>query len=338
VSATQARPVVSRTQSSALDALAGRWWAALETAEAALRTAGPYLGGQELGEHSRRLSQERSDAVQLLQGLAHDRQTDSPLLDWLAAPAISRRLLGLPDGVIACVFDLDGVLTTSASVHAAAWADTFDAFLSKRAANGNRQLGRFDETADYESSIAGRSRLDGVRRFLASRGISLPDGSADDPPGAETVHGLANGKNEALRQRLERQGVAAFEGSRCYLEAARTLGLRRAVVSASANTETILERAGLAGLVEERVDGNVIEAELLEAKPAPDTLLFACQRLQVQPAQSVAFETTSAGISAARAAGFRLAIGVERNGEAGGLLGSDADVVVGDLAELLNHS
>jgi beta-phosphoglucomutase family hydrolase len=276
--------------------------------------------------------------MRLLQGLRHDWQTDSPLLDWLAAPAVSRRLLGLPDDVIACVFDLDGVLTTSAGLHAAAWADTFDTFLYKRVGNGHHRFEAFAEARDYESSIAGRPRVEGVRRFLASRGINLPEGSEDDPSGTETVHGLANGKNEALRRRLERQEVAAFAGSRSYLEAARALGLRRAVVSASANTETILEHAGLMGLLEEHVDGNVIEAEQLEAKPAPDTLLFACKRLHVQPAQSVAFETASAGITAARAAGFRLAIGVERNGDAGALVGSHADAIIGDLAELLNHS
>ena len=328
--------VESRTQSSALDALAGQWWAALETAQAALGSARQYLEEREVAEHSQRLTQERNDAMRLLKGLGDDWQADSPLLDWLATPSVSRGLLGLPDDVIACVFDLDGVLTTSATVHAAAWADTFDAFLVRRVHDGNSRFEAFDETRDYASSIAGRPRLDGVRRFLASRGIRVPEGSEDDPPGTDSVHGLANGKSEALRQRLEQHRVAAFAGSRCYLEAARVLGLRRAVVSASANTRTILERAGLAGLIEEHVDGNVIEAEQLETKPAPDTLLLACERLHVEPAQSAAFETASAGIRAARAAGFRLAIGVERNGK-GTLRGSDADAVIGDLAELPSH-
>ena len=145
-------------------------------------------------------------------------------------------MLGLPDGVVACVFDLDGVLTTSATMHALAWAETFDPFLLERAERSHREFVPFDRRTEYQVYIAGRPRLEGVRGFLGSRGIGLPEGDADDPAGAETMHALANRKNQVLQQHLDRQGVAAFSGSRFYLEAARSIGVHRAVVSASANT------------------------------------------------------------------------------------------------------
>jgi HAD superfamily hydrolase (TIGR01509 family) len=320
--------------SSSLDALASQWWAALDAAQAALRAAGPCLSPEELGERGRRLAAERTEAVGQLEGLAHDLHAQSRLLHWIAAPSTARRMLGLPNEVTACVFDLDGVLTTSATVHAEAWTDTFDPFLLERSEHGYRPFVPFDPRHDYEDHIAGRPRLDGVRAFLASRGISLPEGSPGDAPGTETVYGLANRKNDRLRRRLDREGVAAYEGSRSYLEAARMLGLHRAVVSASANTTTILERAGLASLIEERVDGDTMRSEHLLPEPAPDTLLAACELLHVEPRQTVVFETTPAGITAARSAGVKLAVGVNRNGHTDALRASDADIVIGDLSEL----
>jgi HAD superfamily hydrolase (TIGR01509 family) len=324
-------------RSAGLDALAAQWWTALDAAQLALRAAGLYLKPQELGERSRGLAAERGETVQLLQGLARSLQADSRLLNWFAGPGVTRRMLGLPDGVVACVFDLDGVLTTSSTVHAAAWTETFDAFLLDRAERSRREFVPFDPRHDYQDHLAGRPRSNGVRAFLASRGIGLTEGNRHDPPGAPTVHGLANRKNQLLQQRLQRHGVAAFDASRCYLEAARILGVRRAVVSASANTATILERAGLAHLIELCIDGNTIEAEQLRPKPAPDTLLAACEDLHAQPSQTAAFETTPAGVAAARAAGVRLVIGVDRSGYAEALGASDADLVVGDLAELLDR-
>jgi beta-phosphoglucomutase-like phosphatase (HAD superfamily) len=289
-----------------------------------------------LGERSHRLVDERGDVARLLQGLTR-LQADSWFVHWLSAPALTSRMLGLPGGVLACVFDLDGVLTASATLHASAWAESFDAFLMNRAKRGQREFPPFDRS-DYQRSLAGRPRLDGVRALLANRGISLPEGSPDDPPGADTVHGLANRKNEALRRRLDRDGVSAFEGSRSYLEAARLIGLRGAVVSASANTTTILEQAGLGHLIEQRIDGTTIEAERLRPKPAPDTLLAACRRLGIEPGRAAAFETTPAGIAAAREADFRLVIGVDRNGHSRALHASDANLVIDDLADLLNRA
>ena len=320
-----------------LESLAMRWWAALDAARSALHSAGPYIGAPQLSTWTHELAAERSEIIRLLQALAREQHTSSWLVRWLAAPALTRRMLGLPDGVVACVFDLDGVLTTSATMHALAWAETFDPFLLDRAERSHREFVPFDPRTEYQVYIAGRPRLDGVRGFLGSRGIGLPEGNADDPPGAETMYGLATRKNQVLQQHLDRQGVAAFSGSRFYLEAARSIGVHRAVVSASANTATILESAGLAHLIECSVDGNTIAAEHLRAKPAPDTIMAACRRLDVLPGQLAAFETTPAGITAARAAGVRLTVGVDRSGQTDALVAGDADLVISDLAELFDR-
>jgi HAD superfamily hydrolase (TIGR01509 family) len=227
------------------------------------------------------------------------------------------------------------VLTTSAAVHAAAWAETFDPFLLERSERSRRPYVPFDRQHEYDAYLAGRPRLDGIRAFLASRGIGLPEGSDADPAGAPTVHGLATLKNQLLQRSLAAQGVDAFVGSRCYLEAAHLLGVHLAVVSASSNTEEILELTQLDHLIEQRVDGATIAAEGLRPKPAPDTLLAACRALDVDPADAVDFETTLAGISAARASGFRITVGVDRDGDTYALWASDSDLVVRDLVELV---
>jgi beta-phosphoglucomutase-like phosphatase (HAD superfamily) len=288
-------------------------------------------------ERSRRLGEERVETVQLLRSLGHDLHATSRLVDWLEVPTLTRGLLGLPADVVACVFDLDGVLTTSPEAHATAWAEAFDPFLLAWAERSGRLFIPFDRRDEYERFVAGKPRIDGVRTFLASRGIGLPEGASDDPTSAESIHGLANRKNLALQRRLQREGVAAYEGSRCYLEAAQRLGLRRAVVSASANTGAILERAGLAHLVEDRIDGNAIRVERLRPEPAPDAILAACERLGVESCKVAAFATTPTGVRAAQAAHAELVIGVDRSGYADRLLISGADVVIGDLTELIDH-
>jgi beta-phosphoglucomutase-like phosphatase (HAD superfamily) len=318
-----------------LATLAGCSWMALETAQTALQAAAPYLEADEIAERSSRLVEERKRAIQQLQGLAEDEHADAPILHWLEIPHISRGMLGLPDGVTACVFDLESVLTTSAAMHAASWAETFDPFLLERSERGRRPYIPFDPEHEYDAYLAGRPRLDGVRAFLVSRGIFVPEGSEADPAGAPTVHGLARRKNAILQRRLSEHGVDAFVGSRCYLEAARVLGVHRAVVSASANTPEILERAELDHLIERRIDSTAIAAEGLAPKPSPDMLLAACRALDVEPANAVDFETTLAGISAARAGGFRFAIGVDRDGDAVALRASDSDLVVSDLTDLV---
>jgi beta-phosphoglucomutase-like phosphatase (HAD superfamily) len=318
-----------------LDTLVFHWWTALDAAQSALGAAAVYLGEYELSMRGVGLGAERDEIVEILRGLSRDLHQDSRLLDLLATRAGTNRMLGLPREVSACVFDLDGVLTASASLHASAWAETFDAFLLERAERSRRQFIPFDREGEYQEYIAARPRLEGIRAFLASRGISLPEGGPGDAPDAETVHGLGNRKNLALQDRFVRLGVTAFEGSRSYLEAARMLGLRRAVVSASAHTATILERAGLTNLIDEQLDAATIEREQLQPKPAPDTLLAACERLRVLPHQVADFETTTVGITAARTAHMRVVVGVDRTGHNHPLRASNADVVINDLGELL---
>lgn len=242
------------------------------------------------------------------------------------------RVLGLPDGVTACLFDLDGVLTNTAAVHDRAWQQTFDAFLEARDGIGYRP---FDPRADYDAYVDGRRREDGVRAFLASRGITLPDGARDDPPIAQTVYGLGNRKNELLLATIEHDGVEVYDGSRRYLQAARDAGLRRAVVSSSANTARVLEVTGLAQYVELRVDGVTAREESLAGKPAPDTFLRAAELLGVRPDQAAVFEDALAGVEAGRAGRFGHVIGVDRVGQAAALREHGSDTVVRDLAELL---
>jgi beta-phosphoglucomutase family hydrolase len=241
----------------------------------------------------------------------------------------------LPGAVTACLFDLDGVLTDTAGVHARAWKEMFDAFLQERSTREGTELVRFDAVGDYDEYVDGRARLDGVRSFLASRGIELPEGAPDDPPDADTIAGLGNRKNELVLTKIHRDGVAVFEGSVRFLRAAEAAGLRRAVVSASANCREVLEAAGIASLFEERVDGIVAEREHLRGKPAPDMFLAAARRLGVQPAHAAVFEDALAGVAAGHAGGFVFVVGVDRVGQADELRARGADVVVTDLDQLL---
>lgn len=243
--------------------------------------------------------------------------------------------LGLPETVRACLFDLDGVLTDTASVHTKAWQTMFDAYLSQRAQRTGETFQPFDPVDDYLRYVDGRKRDDGVRVFLASRGIDLPDGGADDPPEAETVHGLGNRKNAAFAKTLQSDGVAVFAGSRRYLQAVTDAGLSTAVVSASANAGEVLRITGLERFIEHRVDGVTLRAEHIAGKPAPDSFLRAAQLLGVSPAQAAVFEDALSGVAAGRAGDFGVVVGVDRVGQAAELRAAGADVVVTDLAELL---
>jgi beta-phosphoglucomutase family hydrolase len=245
-------------------------------------------------------------------------------------------MVGLPAGVAACLFDLDGVLTQTAKVHAAAWKEMFDAFLRERAARSGGPVVPFDPVADYDEYVDGKPRYDGVRSFLAARGIDLPEGEENDPASAETVHGLGNHKNEIVLRLIREQGVEAYEGSVRYVRAAREAGLRRAVVSSSSNCRDVLVAAGIEDLFEQRIDGVVAERDHLKGKPAPDTFLAAAQALGVTPGQSAVFEDALAGVAAGRAGGFACVIGVDRVGQAEELRAHGADLVVSDLAELLD--
>jgi beta-phosphoglucomutase family hydrolase len=244
-------------------------------------------------------------------------------------------VLGLPDGVKACLFDLDGVLTKTAVVHAAAWKQMFDEYLRGRAERSGEEFVPFDPGADYNQYVDGKPRYDGVRSFLESRGIELDEGSDDDPPGAETIRGLGNRKNDLVVRLIHDQGVEAYEGSVRYLEAARDVGLRRAVVSASANCHDVLIAAGIEHFFEARIDGVVADREGLAGKPAPDTFLAGARALGVDKEEAVVFEDALAGVEAGRAGGFACVVGVNRVGQADALREHGATVVVDDLAELL---
>jgi beta-phosphoglucomutase family hydrolase len=244
-------------------------------------------------------------------------------------------VLGLPDGVTACLFDLDGVLTNTAAVHAAAWKHTFDEFLRTRL---GEQFDPFDREADYHEYVDGKPREDGVRDFLASRQITLPEGQPDDDVAAVTVHGLGNRKNQELTRRIRRDGVEVFPGSLRYLQAAQEAGLRRIVVSSSANTVLVLRSSGLEQYVEGRVDGVTLAERHLPGKPAPDSFLAGAVLAGVSPKQAAVFEDALAGVAAGRAGGFGYVVGVDRVGQAAELRAHGADVVVRDLAELLGSS
>lgn len=245
-------------------------------------------------------------------------------------------MLGLPCGVTACLFDLDGVLTDTAAVHANAWTAMFDGYLHKRTARTGERFVPFGPVADYAMYVDGKPRAAGVHDFLASRNIELPLGDPDDPAEAETVNGLGNRKNAALLRSIGQDGVAVFEGSRRYLRAARDAGLRRAVVSSSVNTRQVLEITGLAEYVEVRVDGGTLLAQGLRGKPAPDSFLAAARSLGVEPAQAAVFEDALAGVEAGRAGRFGYVVGVDRVGHADALRAHGADLVVTDLADLLD--
>jgi beta-phosphoglucomutase family hydrolase len=244
-------------------------------------------------------------------------------------------MLGLPDTVSACLFDLDGVLTDTASVHKKAWKAMFDSYLSDRAERTGEAFVPFDIAADYQTYVDGKKREDGVRSFLAAREITLPEGEQDDDPSAETVRGLGNRKNEMFHETIRKDGVKVFEGSRRYLEAVTAAGLAVAVVSSSANTREVLEVTGFDKYVQQRVDGVTMREEHIAGKPAPDSFLRAAELLRVQPAKAAVFEDALAGVEAGRSGQFGFVVGVDRVGQAEALRRNGADIVVTDLAELL---
>jgi beta-phosphoglucomutase family hydrolase len=245
-------------------------------------------------------------------------------------------MLGLPDQVRGCLFDLDGVLTQTATVHAAAWKEMFDAYLRSRARATGERFVPFGDV-DYDEYVDGKPRADGVRSFLQSRGIELPDGAPDDPPDRETVAGLGNRKNEIVLRLIRERGVAPYDGSVRYVKAVDGAGLRRAVVSSSTNCRDVLRAASIEELFEARIDGMVAEREHLRGKPAPDTFLAGARALGLSAREAAVFEDALAGVAAGRAGGFAFVVGVDRVGQAEELRAHGADVVVEDLPDLLDQ-
>jgi len=244
-------------------------------------------------------------------------------------------MLGLPDGITACLFDMDGVVTRTAVVHNAAWKEMFDDFLRQWSAKTGTPFVPFDPVHDYEEYVDGKPRMEGTRSFLESRAITLPDGSEDDPPGAATIWGLSNKKNDLILEVLKRDGVEVYAGSRQYIDAVRAAGLRTAIVSSSANTTAVLDAGGVADLFEAKVDALVAKERGLHGKPAPDTFLEAARMLGVSASQATVFEDALAGVAAGRAGDFGFVVGVDRVGQAAELRAHGADVVVQDLGDLL---
>jgi beta-phosphoglucomutase family hydrolase len=242
-------------------------------------------------------------------------------------PIEAQPRLALPGNILACLFDLDGVLTDTAGLHVCAWKETFDAFLLRRAVQSGERFVPFDAVLDYGRYVDGRPRLDGVRAFLASRRLDLAD---DD------VVALGEQKNELVLDLLRSEGVQPYQGSVRFARAARDAGLRLAVVSSSANCADVLAAAGISDLFELRVDGVYTRANRLPGKPAPDAYLAAAAALCVQPADAAVFEDALAGVAAGRAGGFGLVVGVDRGGHAEALLTAGADLVVPDLSDLLS--
>ncbi|MBF8170203.1 beta-phosphoglucomutase family hydrolase [Streptomyces olivaceus] len=242
--------------------------------------------------------------------------------------------LGLPDDIQACLFDLDGVVTRTAVVHAAAWKETFDAFLRERDGADFRPF----TDSDYDEYVDGRPRADGVRSFLASRGVELPEGGPEDPPDAQTVNGVGNRKNELLLEKIRTDGVDPYEGTLRYIDAVRAAGLATAIVSSSANTRDVLRSIDAEGLFDVRIDGVVARERGLPGKPRPDTFLAAARDLGVDASRAAVFEDALAGMDAGRSGHFGYVVGVDRVGQTDALYAHGADRVVKDLAELGGHA
>jgi beta-phosphoglucomutase-like phosphatase (HAD superfamily) len=325
-----------------LDRLRSGWREALLAAQEALRAEEVLRPEKELEAHEHHLGAEYKTAADELRRFARDEGLPAELAEPFLPRGRARRALGLPKAVRSCVFELDGVLVGSAGLHKEAWARALNEGLAARSETHYGRLSApFDPNRDYAEHIEGRPRLEGVRAFLASRGIRLPEGQPTDPPGAETVHGLANRKYEALGQLLEQRGVGAFDGVRHYLELAQDAGVSCAAVSASSRTDEMLRRSGLDDLVDGSIDAETIAAEHLRNRPAPDRLLAACRQLHVEPRRAAVFETSVAGVAAAHAAGFAWVVAVDPAGDPDKLQQlrqAGANLAVRGLADLLERA
>jgi len=234
----------------------------------------------------------------------------------------------------AILFDLDGVLTSTADIHASAWKRMFDDYLERRAEQQGEPFRPFEIATDYKRYVDGRPRYEGVQTFLEARGIKLPRGSVAAPAGEETVCGLGNRKDEMVQAAIDAGKVKSFPGSIDFARRALVAGIKTAVVTSSRNCDLVLKAAGIDGLFEVRVDGRTIEDEGLRGKPAPDSFLRAARRLGVRPERAVVVEDAIAGVQSGRAGNFGLVIGIDRHGDGDALRSNGADIVVNDLSEL----
>ena len=334
VSQVRPGPVDAEPIGPNISALALRWQLALDATERALLAAAGdnSFTSTELNARRRGLAHERQQAATDLATLARLRGRPAP---WLSPVPITNHMLGLPAGVRACLFDLEGVLTDSGALHAWAWGEVFDDFLLRLTVKTGWHFIPFDRHADYRAFVDGASRLEAVHAFLGSRGIRIDEGRRDDEPEADTAYGLAKRKGATLTRGLRQRGVAALDGACRYLEAAGYAGLKRAVVSASTSTLPMLELAALDALVDERVDAEIIHSERLRSRPAPDVLLVACRRLSVLPGTAVTFTHSAAGIAAGHAAGL-MVVGVGDGDDAEMLSSFGAERVVPTVSELLD--
>jgi HAD superfamily hydrolase (TIGR01509 family) len=318
-----------------LDTVADDWQLALDGAVEAVNAADRVFTAEERGRLRRSLAQERAETAVLLERLAHT--TGVHNVPWLSPVPVHPPSLGLTDGLRACIFDLDGVLTDSGVVHAAAWAEVFDDFLLRLALTTDRQFVPFDRDLDYRLYIDGRPRLEGIHTFLRSRGIRLPEGRPEDRADVDSAYGLARHKSEALARVMRRRGVSALPGARRFLEAVGRAGLGRAVVSGSQTVLPMLELAEIATLVDLRVDAESIRTEGLRSRPAPDLLVAACRRLGVEPEEAVSFAHSPDGVAAGRAAGMSvIGVGVD-DAARERLRGFGAGRVIPSLATLLDR-
>ncbi len=315
-----------------LDTITDHWQRGLDAAERALRAAEGSIPVAELQRRRYELAGERQRTAELLGRVA--RTSGTHRRPWLSPVPVENRMLGLATSVRACLFDVEGVLTDSGVLHAWAWGEVFDDFLLRLAGRTGWQFIPFDRVADYRAHMDGRPRLDGIHAFLASRGIRLPEGRFDDPADADTAYGLARRKGDSLARGLRQRGVAALPGAARYLEAVGRAGLGRAVVSASSTTLPMLDVSDLAALVEKRVDADIVRAEDLRARPAPDLLLAGCRELGVSPEDAVTLTHTVAGVVAGHAAG--LDVIVVADGADAELLHGFGDRVVPSLDALLD--
>lgn len=236
----------------------------------------------------------------------------------------------------AVLFDMDGVVTDTAGIHASCWKTMFDEFLQRWAARNAEPFHPFDMDTDYKLHVDGKPRYHGVRDFLEARGIALPDGTPEDPPTAETVCGLGNRKNELVNDFLASAGVEPYAGTIAFLKYLRRIGIKTAVVTSSQNCRAVLQAAKVSDLFDARVDGNVLFEHGLAGKPAPDSFLKAAEMLEVMPDRAIVIEDALSGVEAGVRGGFGLVIGVARKGNAEELKAHGAHLVVNDLAELFD--